>query len=65
MSDDRVPVEFPENFDEMLARLSAAKDKCVGWCLLCDRAIATEADLIPGTDTHDCPEGRTLERKMR
>jgi hypothetical protein len=61
MSDDLVPVEFPEHFDEMLDRWSAAKDKCVGWCLLCDRAIATEADLIPGTDTHNCPKGRALE----
>ena len=32
----------------------------VGWCLLCNAPIRSEADLIPESNTHNCEEGRAL-----
>jgi hypothetical protein len=34
----------------------------VGVCLLCGSVIHTEEEFISGTNTHDCPAGRSLER---
>jgi hypothetical protein len=36
----------------------------IGWCLMCNGPIRTEGNLIPGTSTHNCAEGRALETKI-
>jgi len=57
----RVPIRIPANMDVMLEHFVEHRGEVVGWCLLCDSAIRTEDDLLPGTDTHDCEAGRALE----
>lgn len=37
----------------------------IGWCLMCNSAIRSEADLIPGTSSHSCPKGLALDAKIR
>ncbi len=59
------PIQVPDNFDEMVSAWVDSAEPNIGWCLLCDSPIRTEDDLIPGTSTHNCPEGRSLEEKMR
>jgi hypothetical protein len=57
-----VPIQFAPNLVEMLHDWKAAlTDENVGWCLLCDGPIRSARDLIPKTNTHNCPEGRRLE----
>ncbi len=63
MSDGWLPVELPENIDEMLTAWTESTEPKVGWCLLCDSPICTEADFIPETNTHDCEAGRIFEAK--
>ena len=58
---DGVPIRIPANIDEMLEHFVEHRGEVIGWCLLCDSAIRTEDDLLPGTDTHDCEAGRALE----
>ncbi|MGD1081804.1 MAG: hypothetical protein ABR881_26090 [Candidatus Sulfotelmatobacter sp.] len=59
----RVPIRIPANMDVMLEHFVEHRGEVVGWCLLCDSAIRTEDDLLPGTDTHDCEAGRALEAR--
>jgi hypothetical protein len=56
-----VPIRIPANMEEMLEHFFEHQAEVLGWCLLCDSAIRTEDDLLPGTDTHNCEPGRTLE----
>ena len=56
-----VPIRIPANMEEMLEHFFEHQAEVLGWCLLCDSAIRTEDDLLPGTDTHDCEPGRALE----
>ena len=56
-----VPIQIPANMEEMLEHFFEHQAEVLGWCLLCDSAIRTEDDLLPGTDTHNCEPGRTLE----
>ena len=62
--DDWVPVEIPGNFDEMLDAYDRYQGEKVGWCFLCNGPIRTDADLISGTNTHNCEAGRAFERKV-
>jgi hypothetical protein len=64
MKDDWVPIQVPDNLEEMFEDMTSDASEKVGWCLLCNSAIRTEADLIPGTDTHDCEQGRALEAEI-
>ncbi len=64
MSGKLVHIKFPDNIDEMFDRWQASKNHAVGYCLLCDSPIATDADLINGTDTHNCARGRALEARV-
>jgi hypothetical protein len=64
MKDDWVPINCPENLDEMIENWANSRDENVGWCLLCNNGIRTEADLIPGTSTHNCEAGRALEKQI-
>jgi hypothetical protein len=50
---------------EMLDNWVACPDENVGWCLLCDGPIRSAQDLIPNSDTHNCPEGLRLESRLR
>ena len=47
MNDDWVPIQFPDNFDEMLEAFANYSEERIGWCLLCNSPIRTEADLMP------------------
>ena len=57
MKDDWVPINCPENLDEMIENWANSS-------LLCNNGIRTEADLIPGTSTHNCEAGRALEKQI-
>jgi hypothetical protein len=61
MQKDGVPIQVPENLEEMLEAWTSYAGENVGWCLLCNGPIHTEADMIPGTNTHDCEQGRAFE----
>jgi hypothetical protein len=64
MHEDWVPVQIPENLDEMLMAWSDSPEESVGFCLLCGHSIRTESNLIAGTSTHNCEAGRALEAKI-
>jgi len=63
--EDWVPIELPENLEEMFEHWAESDRPNVGWCLLCDSAIGSADDLIPGTSTHNCEAGRALDEKIR
>lgn len=66
MKDDWVQFEFPPpEIEEQLAEWFASRHGDVGFCLLCGNTIPTEDDMIPDTNTHNCPEGRALEARIR
>ena len=58
-----VPIQIPANMEEMLEHFFEHRAEVLGWCLLCDSAIRTEDDLLPGTDTHNCEPERALEAR--
>jgi hypothetical protein len=62
-NDDFVPLKVPENIEEILNDWVSDDTEKIGWCLLCNRPIRTEADLIPRTNTHNCARGWELELK--
>lgn len=62
---DWVPLQLPDKVDEMIENWVNYPGPKIGWCLLCDRPIKAEHDLITGTDTHDCAEGRRLFEGFR
>lgn len=64
MNDDWVPVQFPDNLEDMFEAMTSYEGDKVGWCLLCNAPIHSEADIIPGTSTHDCEQGRALEAEI-
>ncbi len=59
-----VPLDFPDKLDEMLADMASSDEPRVGWCLLCNSPIRSDADLVPGTNTHNCAEGLALEAEI-
>jgi hypothetical protein len=56
-----VPIEFPDDLEQMLDDWASCAEENVGWCLLCDSPIRSEKDLIPNTNTHNCAQGLRLE----
>jgi hypothetical protein len=60
--DKSIEIRFPENIIEIVKEWASSIDHGVGVCLLCGEVIHAEAEFIPGTNTHDCPAGRSLER---
>jgi hypothetical protein len=60
-----VPIQFPPNIMEMLDNWESCPEANVGWCLLCDAPIRSAQDLIPNSNTHNCPEGLKLESRLR
>ena len=61
LDDDWVRIEFPPNLMDMMEAWRTSTEPSIGWCLLCNRPIKCEDDLIPETNTHDCQEGRAFE----
>jgi hypothetical protein len=59
------PIQMPDNLEEMIQNWSSDPEPNIGWCLLCDAAIRTENDLIPGTNAHNCAAGRVLDAEIR
>jgi hypothetical protein len=59
------PIQIPDNLAEMFQNWTNDPEANIGWCLLCNSAICTKDDLIPGTTTHNCAEGWALEDKPR
>jgi hypothetical protein len=64
MSDKTAPIKFPVNIVEMIEAWVTADQPSIGWCLLCNRPIKKEAELIPGTNIHGCPEGRSFKETI-
>lgn len=54
-----MPLEMPD--EEMLQKWAESTEPGIGFCFLCGHSIASEEDFIPGTSTHNCPEGRAFE----
>jgi hypothetical protein len=63
--DNHGRLEIPDNIDEMILNWASSSEHNIGWCLLCDSPIRNEADLIPGTQTHQCGAGRALHAAGR
>ena len=64
VEDGFVPVQIPDNMDAMLESWAEDDGPSIGLCLLCGQPIRSEGDLIPGTSTHNCAEGRAFEEKI-
>jgi len=61
MNEDGVPIDWPENLDEMLEAWSRSLEPHVGWCLLCNSPIRSEKDFLANSNTHNCEAGRQFE----
>jgi hypothetical protein len=61
MNDDWVAIQFADGLEDMVESWIETRDDDVGLCLLCGLPIRSEEELIPGTDTHRCPEGLAFE----
>jgi hypothetical protein len=49
---------------ERLQKWLESTEPCIGFCLLCGHPILTVEDLIPGTSSHNCPEGQASEAEL-
>jgi hypothetical protein len=58
-------IKFPENLWEMLENWEDCSEENVGWCLLCDGPIESEANMIARTNIHSCPEGMRFNDSVR
>jgi hypothetical protein len=65
VEDGWVPIKVPDNLEEMFQAWKDSSEPNIGWCLMCNNPIRTEDDLIPGTNSHNCAEGRALDAKVR
>jgi hypothetical protein len=61
-NDRSIQIQFPENIVEIIDEWARSIDHGVGVCLLCGNVIHTEAEFIPGTNTHDCSAGQSLRK---
>jgi len=59
---DWVAIKVPENLEEMIDAMIQSTEERIGWCLLCNRPINSEADLIPRSNTHDCRAFKSVRR---
>jgi hypothetical protein len=64
MKEDWVPIKIPDNLDKMLNDMINSDEPRVGWCLLCNQPIRSEADFLENSHTHNCQAGRELEMKI-
>jgi hypothetical protein len=61
-NDKSIEIQFPENIIEIIDEWASSIEQGVGVCLLCGSVIYSEAEFIPGTSTHDCSAGRSLQQ---
>jgi len=61
MQDDWVPLEVPDNLDEMFEAMTRYSGEKIGWCAMCNGPIHSDSDLLPETGAHDCEGGRAFE----
>jgi hypothetical protein len=61
-NDRSVKIEFPEDSIEIIDEWASSMERGLGVCLLFGIVIHTEEEFIPGTSTHDCSAGRSLEQ---
>jgi len=65
MKDGWVPLApTPPDIEVKFEEWAASERESIGFCFLCGGPIDSEADLISGTNTHNCPEGRSFEAKI-
>jgi hypothetical protein len=62
-NDKSVRIQFPKRIIEIVGEWASSLERGVGVCLLCGSVIHTEAEFIPGTNTHGCSAGRSLEQR--
>jgi hypothetical protein len=60
-----VPIRFPPNLEEMLDTGKAALTKMLGGACSAMAQSAASQDLIPNSNTHNCPAGLRLESRLR
>lgn len=63
--EDWVPIQIPENLEEMLDAWVNCEGPKIGWCLLCNAPIRSVDDLIADTPTHNCEAGRRFEEEIK
>lgn len=51
---DWTAIEFPSNVLESVASYLEMQSECVGWCLVYNRPILTEEEMVPDTNLHHC-----------
>ena len=64
VEDGFVPVQIPDNLEEMFESWAADPEPSIGLCLMCGQPIRSEADMIPGTSSHNCAEGMAFHEKI-
>jgi hypothetical protein len=60
MDGNWVSIAGQDDLAEVVQNWAAKGAPGVGVCLVCGKAIASEDDLIPGSNFHNCPEVRRL-----
>jgi hypothetical protein len=60
-----VKIQAPPNLDEMFQSWIDCEEPNCGWCFMCNGPIRSAADLIEGTNFHNCEAGRRFEEKTR
>lgn len=58
LNDEWVPLQMAPELNAALEDYAAYEGQRLGWCLLCNMPILTEADFISEPHTHGCPKGR-------
>jgi hypothetical protein len=64
MDEDFVPIQPPDDLDEMIESWLAYEGESVGYCFVCDLPIKNEFDIIPGTNDHRCARKKSMRRQV-
>jgi hypothetical protein len=64
IQEDWVPLNGSQDFEKMTQAGWESYAVEAGWCLLCGEVIRAADDLLPGTNAHNCPEGRAFEERI-
>jgi len=54
MNNDWVPLKLPDSLCDMVDSWQEYEGPSVGWCLVCNSSIESEANMIEGTNDHMC-----------
>lgn len=52
MDEDWVPIQPPDNLEEMIESWLAYEGESVGYCFVCASVIKSESEIIPGSNDH-------------